>query len=270
MTIPPGNGGSGNGTTGSGGGSSVVCNYFIVTVNYYRTVCAGGECETFFDGSEQELVVECSVVHANTANTNETDCDPEDDIIPILDPEFQTEKPCNGNPVKNPKIAPQTWSKVKGARYGLDARKEYITDAQGNKILVDRPHYGLDIQNEFGDPIYSMYGGEVVDTGNNPGGWGNWMRVKSTVNGKTIVVQYAHMDSYSKSKGDTITAGDIIGKAGNSGNLKTAIKKGTAIQHLHIEVREGSNWASGTKKNPENYITTKFDSAGKTIENTKC
>jgi murein DD-endopeptidase MepM/ murein hydrolase activator NlpD len=67
-----------------------------------------------------------------------------------------------------------------------------------------------------------------------------------------------------------VDAGTIIGQAGETGNLASAIERGYAIQHLHIEIREGTNWNTATKKNPEEYVKTKFDSNGKVIESTKC
>ena len=174
--------------------------------------------------------------------------------------------PCEGNPIKNPEIAPQTFSKIKGARFGADARKQWNTDRTG---LIDQPHYGLDTKNNFGGAVFPMFDGIIVETGNDGVGWSKWIRVKSIVNGKTIIVLDAHLDSYAGIS-DTVEAGSIIGAAGESGNLASAIESGTALQHLHIEVREDTNWQTAIKKKPEEYVKTKFDSEGKVIESTKC
>ena len=171
--------------------------------------------------------------------------------------------PCEGNPVKNPRIAPQTWSKIKGGRYGADARKKKV-----NGKSVDKAHWGLDLINQKGDPVYSMYDGEVIEAAKK-NGWGNYVRVRSTIEGKSIILHYAHLESHLVLSG-TITKGTKIGIAGDSGNLKSAIDEGLAIQHLHIEAVEGTDWDTGIKKNPENYITTKFDSTGNVVANTDC
>lgn len=181
-------------------------------------------------------------------------------------PSTDPKKPCVGNAIKNPEIAPQKWSKIEGARYGETARNEWNKD---RTALIPKPHYGLDIKNSFGDPVYSMFDGTIIETDFDENGWGKWIRVKSIVNGKTVIVHYAHLDSYAKTSG-TVSAGTILGKAGKTGNLAGAIKRGTAVQHTHIETREGNTWDTAAKKNPEEYITTKFDSTGKAIESTKC
>ena len=197
--------------------------------------------------------------------------------VPINEEEDDDDKPCAGNPIKNPEIAPQTWSLVKGARFGADARKKwqkdtdgkFVLDADGNKILIDKPHDGLDIKNQKGDNVFSMFDGQIIKTGFDEDGWGNYIMVKSTYQGKTIIVLYAHLDSFAKTSG-YVDSGTSLGKAGNSGNLKTSIDQGTAIQHLHIEVREGTNWETAIKKNPENYMTTKYTNDGAIIESTNC
>ena len=73
--------------------------------------------------------------------------------------------------MKNPRIAPQKWSKIKGARFGKDVRKKWNAD---NTKLLNKPHYGLDIKNKVDDPVYSMYGGTIDATGNDKEGWGKW------------------------------------------------------------------------------------------------
>lgn len=208
------------------------------------------------------FVTECRSTEQN--NSSDTDPCPDDDgEVAVVEP---AEKPCPGDPVPNPEIAPQTYSKVKGARYGDDARKQW----NANKTaLIDKGHYGVDLKNSLGDPVHSMFDGTIIDTGEDSGGWGNWIMVKSTVGGQDIIMLYAHLDKYTQTSG-TIKAGGELGKAGNSGNLKDAIKKGKAIQHLHVESRIGSTWSTATKTNPENYVATKFGDDGKVSQKTKC
>jgi murein DD-endopeptidase MepM/ murein hydrolase activator NlpD len=183
-------------------------------------------------------------------------------IIPISHPNT----PCERNPIKNLEIAPQTYSKEKGARFGEDARKQFNED---RTALINQAHYGLDMKNNFGDAVFSMFDGTIIETGIDEKGWGKWIRVKSIVNGETIIVLYAHLHAYGGTS-DTLEAGTIIGQAGETGNLANAKRQNYAIQHLHIEIREGTNWDTATKKNPEEYVKTKFDSNGEVIESTKC
>ncbi len=169
-------------------------------------------------------------------------------------------KPCKENPIKNPEIAPQKNSGVKGGRFGPDVRK--------HKDGSNKKHDGLDLKNDLGDNVYSMYSGTVLNSGYQAEGWGYWTIIKSVVNGKTVMVLYAHLATQPPKTG-RVSAGKILGRAGDSGNLKTAKGDG-AVQHLHIEVREGPHWGSATKKNPEEYIKTKFDNNGNAIASTKC
>jgi murein DD-endopeptidase MepM/ murein hydrolase activator NlpD len=83
--------------------------------------------------------------------------------------------------------------------------------------------------------------------------WGNYIEIKTTKsNGDELTILYAHLNSSSLKKNDVIKQGDLIalsGRTGNAFNVK--------YPHVHLEVRE-----NGIIKNPENYISTKFNSAG--------
>ena len=171
-------------------------------------------------------------------------------------------KPCVGNPIKNPEIAAQLGaSGIDGGRVG-NARK--------NKDGSVKPHKGLDVENSLGDPVYSMYAGTIYANGTSSK-LGHYSIVQSTINGKTVLILYAHLKNKPVTS-QAIAAGAIVGIAGKSGNLAQAILEKTAVQHLHIEVQEGAVWDSATsiKKDAEEYVTTKFDSNGKAIESTKC
>ena len=95
------------------------------------------------------------------------------------------------------------------------------------------------------------------------------MTKRDGVNGEAIFILYAHLEEYSITSG-SVSAGVKIGKAGRTGNLESVIDKGTAVQHIHIEVKKGVSWSSGTYKNPENYTTTKFNDKGEADEKTSC
>lgn len=94
-------------------------------------------------------------------------------------------------------------------------------------------HYGVDLANGCGAPIYAAHDGVVVYAGWN-GGYGNYIRLD---NGGGIGTGYAHIVSggFNVSYGDWVSAGQVIAYAGNTG--------GSFGCHLHFEVYQGSNGA---------------------------
>lgn len=116
-----------------------------------------------------------------------------------------------------------------------------------------RPHCGDDYSTARGTNLYAIMDGTVVRTNNtcgnegyygNPcgGEWGNYIVIehKNAYNGKTVYSNYAHMskNSLKVKEGDTVEAGQLIGKSGNSGSTKGP--------HLHFELnyKAGSSWTS--------------------------
>ena len=175
------------------------------------------------------------------------------------------EEPCLGNPLQQPRLASQLGaSGIEGARMrvGQDAVR---INLDGTK----RDHRGVDIKVGHGEAIYSPYGGEVYAIGRSDK-IGLYVIMKYEIGGETVNMLFAHLNNSSINEGATYPAGTIIGSAGISGNLGDAIKKGYAIQHVHIEVRTGEGWASGDMKDAEDYMTTKFDDSGSPISTTDC
>ena len=157
--------------------------------------------------------------------------------------------PCPGDVISNPTIAPSSASNINGGRFGLT--RKY-------KSGEPKPHYGLDIYAVPNTPLYAIYSGVVTRIiANLPldykFSWGNYIEIKTTKsNGDELTILYAHLNSSSLKKNDVIKQGDLIalsGRTGNAFNVK--------YPHVHLEVRE-----NGIIKNPENYISTKFNSAG--------
>lgn len=85
-------------------------------------------------------------------------------------------------------------------------------------------HGGTDIANAIGTPVYSVADGVVVDAGP-ASGFGLWVRIRH--DDGTITV-YGHIDSYSVSVGQSVSAGEQIARMGNRGQ--------STGPHLHIEV----------------------------------
>jgi biotin carboxyl carrier protein len=102
-----------------------------------------------------------------------------------------------------------------------------ITATFGEYGLWSSYHTGLDFNGEIGDNIMSIANGTVTDTGSD-GAYGN----------KTVVtledgteIWYCHQTEIFVEVGETVTAGEVIGTVGATGNVTGS--------HLHLEVRPG-------------------------------
>lgn len=98
----------------------------------------------------------------------------------------------------------------------------------------DRPdHRGDDMAAPLGTPIFAARDGKVVAAGP-ADGFGNWIVIESQVDSKTISTVYGHMnrDGVLVRLGDTVKAGQQIGKIGNEGQ--------STGPRLHFEIWEGS------------------------------
>ncbi|MFC4003733.1 M23 family metallopeptidase [Prauserella oleivorans] len=90
-------------------------------------------------------------------------------------------------------------------------------------------HYGIDIANSIGTPIYSTLPGEVISSGP-ASGFGMWVRVQH--DGGLITV-YGHINESLVSVGQRVGAGQQIATIGNRGQ--------STGPHLHFEVHEGGH-----------------------------
>jgi murein DD-endopeptidase MepM/ murein hydrolase activator NlpD len=106
--------------------------------------------------------------------------------------------------------------------------------------LWARCHTGLDFSAATGAPIKTIMGGTVVYTGWG-GAYGNLTKVRHR-NG--LESWYAHQSRRTVSLGQEVTAGQVIGAVGATGN--------TTGPHLHLEVRVGGN-----PVDPEAYLSAR-------------
>jgi murein DD-endopeptidase MepM/ murein hydrolase activator NlpD len=97
-------------------------------------------------------------------------------------------------------------------------------------------HQGVDFVPGFGEPIFAVADGMVIEMGGN-GGYGNYVKLKHLIGNAEGVIEewvtlYAHMknDSFPEGMmiGSVVEAGDIIGAVGNTG-MSTG-------PHLHFEL----------------------------------
>jgi hypothetical protein len=237
-----------NGVGGSGGGGGGTTS----GVGVYKTDCTAPTNNVKSKSSYEsdgcvvkvtEEVDECPEGMVYNADLKDCECPEgkvEDSTGKCVD-----KKPCVGDPVLNPEVAPQTNSGTKGGMFGK-------TRNGGTQW-----HKGLDLKNAYGKPIYALYSGAgKIATQYKRGkvdGAGHYVEVTSTLNGKTVKMLYFHMQQNNRISG-TINAGDIIGYQGDSGNLKNAISQGHSVSHLHIKAKE-----NGIDVDPIPYLKTKID-----------
>ncbi len=87
-------------------------------------------------------------------------------------------------------------------------------------------HVGLDIDGEWGDPVYASEAGKVEISGWNTGGYGNYVVIN---HGNGLKTLYAHNSQNIVSVGDTVARGQLIAYVGSTGRSTGA--------HIHYEVR---------------------------------
>ena len=104
-------------------------------------------------------------------------------------------------------------------------------------------HAGMDFRATTGTNIRASGAGEVVSAGWN-GGYGQMVEID---HGNGLHTRYAHMSRVLVKAGDTVAAGDVVGKVGTTGR--------STGPHLHYEVRR-----DGAPLNP-----LKFIKAGRAI-----
>ena len=100
--------------------------------------------------------------------------------------------------------------------------------------LTNRAHQGVDMRAGVGDDVYAAADGTFDKHANQEKGAGIYIRIKHADNYKT---KYFHLSSTgSFESGDSISAGDLIGKSGNTGKPPNGY-----APHLHFELWKGAN-----------------------------
>jgi murein DD-endopeptidase MepM/ murein hydrolase activator NlpD len=86
-------------------------------------------------------------------------------------------------------------------------------------------HTGLDIRGSHGDPVRATASGTVASTGWN-GGYGRMVEID---HGNGLSTRYAHLSSVEVKEGQSVRAGQIVGRIGSTGR--------STGPHLHYETR---------------------------------
>ena len=123
-------------------------------------------------------------------------------------------------------------------KYRLPVEGQIISTHAPGAATPTHPkgHFGLDIMNETGTPVYAIGPGEVVQITtetDNPKG-GNAVSILHE-DGK-IKSYYAHLNTVSVSVGDEVDQSTIIGTVGTSGMIYNGKKRITS-PHLHFQVK---------------------------------
>ncbi len=124
----------------------------------------------------------------------------------------------------------------------------------------------MDIKSPLSSPLYSMHAGLVYSSGISST-LGNYVIIRSSVNGESIYILYGHLQSVNVFNGSWVGQGGQLGLTGNTGNAVGS------VPHVHIQVRTAvpnkvfNDWDT---HDPEPYLGTKFDVNGNPINNDSC
>lgn len=99
-------------------------------------------------------------------------------------------------------------------------------------------HFGIDIATREGSTFTAIADGAIINQS-----WTlNYGWVLYLQHSNDIITVYKHAASVSKSIGDIVLKGDVLGTAGNVGIISSG-------PHLHIEI-----WKNGVPQNPNSYL----------------
>ncbi len=160
----------------------------------------------------------------------------------------------NGDPWANP-IDPHapdvSITAHLGSRYG--GRNECRPD-----------HTGIDIQARWGEPVYAIRDGTVVEV-DYRNKWGNYVVIEHAGDYKSF---YLHLEDYRVSRNQAVSAGQQIGRVGHTGSPDPDRPYGN---HLHLSLWNGY----GNRLDPLAYIPGKYEDdtdsvCGERMRNANC
>lgn len=131
-----------------------------------------------------------------------------------------------------------------GRYWAAPVHDTYLTDDFGPRRY--RWHYGVDLELDTGDSVFSAFDGIVRICKYDYGGYGNYIVIRHFNGLETI---YGHLSQQLVKMGELVRAGDLVGWGGSTGR--------SSGPHLHFEIR-----FQGLAFNPE-YI---FDFRAETIK----
>ena len=103
-----------------------------------------------------------------------------------------------------------------------------------NKDGSQRAHQGWDLLAAPGTPVFAIASG-TVRAGFDGKGYGYWLSLKFSEDGRTYFAFYGHLSEYAtNAQNQSVAEGDLIALTGMSGNAR-----GIPLReaHLHFEIR---------------------------------
>lgn len=143
----------------------------------------------------------------------------------------------------------------------------YSLNYRKNKDGSSRPHWGVDILQKEGDPVYTAMEGKVSRVGwqtdeDHKDGFGYRVWIDTNRNGNEYKIAYSHLDpdSVKLKKGDWLVEGQYFADQGRTGNLTNE------PTYLHFEVKKkvDGKW----KRVPPSEIFSKEDKQWQSIPRT--
>lgn len=125
---------------------------------------------------------------------------------------------------------PCPWNRDHNVGVGIDFG--HVRDYPGGY------HYGIDFYAPVGEEILAAAGGTVVYADDTEGDYGLKVEID---HGGGLFSCYAHLDSILVDVGEVVSAGDLIGTCGNTGNTVKRDDDPDYGSHLHFETRQGEN-----------------------------
>lgn len=141
-----------------------------------------------------------------------------------------------------------TWSSSTNLSWG-----NYNSNSSGRNY-----HVGIDIYGTSGK-VYAAATGTVAAVGFNSSN-GNYVVVEHRIGSSTVYSFYAHLSSYSVSKGNSVSAGQQIGIAGKTGSAATGV-------HLHFAIIDSLNSDGGYYGYVTSFSGNKVTYSGRTFYN---
>jgi murein DD-endopeptidase MepM/ murein hydrolase activator NlpD len=139
-------------------------------------------------------------------------------------------------PVSSQPLAPIARADAPAFAWPVSGRviSDFGSTANGGK------NDGINIATSMDAPIHASASGTVTYAGDELKNYGNLVLIKHTGGFTTA---YAHADRLVVARGDTVTRGQVIGYAGQTGDVTTP--------QLHFEIREQT-----TPVNPRTYLAS--------------
>lgn len=107
---------------------------------------------------------------------------------------------------------------------------------------LEHGYVARDLPMPVGTPLLSPFDGKVHEVNKNPGGWGNYIVLKSN---SGLFSLFGHVSAYTKKQGDNVKTGEQVASSGHQhgGGRSTG-------PHLHWEIGSSWNGTIGGKVEP--------------------